>query len=359
MGSQIYHNSFDSLIHKDPTRVEPAFLPGLAVSWQMIAPTCMELQLRRDVTFHNGDPMTADDVVFSLMRMFNPSYPPYVIRQREYFMNMYKAEKVDEYTVRVFTKRPDPLFEILLAVQQANILPKKYLMGLSGHAEVDEVTDYEKFGLAPVGTGPYKITEWRPGERIVWERFEAFWGDQPAVKKITVRRIPELAARLTGLITGELDLITNLSPDQVATVEKGQNTKVVGALTPIFHVVFYNTEHPKMTRRSARPSIWRSTASFSSRACGRGRLRSRRTTLSRSMARSMIRAFRTCSMIPSVPNSSSRRRDITALRSPLTPIPPITPTACSRRRPSRKCGRGSASKFACVSMNAGLALILT
>jgi peptide/nickel transport system substrate-binding protein len=116
VGSQIYHNSFDSLIHKDPTRVEPAFLPGLAVSWQMIAPTCMELQLRRDVTFHNGDPMTADDVVFSLMRMFIPSYPPYVIRQREYFMNMYKAEKVDEYTVRVFTKRPDPLFEILLAV---------------------------------------------------------------------------------------------------------------------------------------------------------------------------------------------------------------------------------------------------
>jgi peptide/nickel transport system substrate-binding protein len=108
----------------------------------------MELQLRRGVTFHNGDPMTADDVVFSLTRLFNPSFPPYVTRQQEYFTNMYKAEKVDDYTVRVFTKRPDPLFEMLLAVQQANIVPKKYLMGLSGHPAVDEVTDSEAFGLA-------------------------------------------------------------------------------------------------------------------------------------------------------------------------------------------------------------------
>lgn len=249
VGSQIYHNTFDSLILKDPTKVEPVFLPGLALSWQMIAPTCMELRLRRDVTFHNGDPMTADDVVFSLARMFNPSYPPYVTRQREYFTNMYRVEKVDDYTVRVFTKRPDPLLEMLLAVQQANIVPKKYLLGLSGHPDVDEVTDYEKFGLAPVGTGPYKITEWRPGERLVWERFEAFWGDKPAVKKVTVRRIPELAARVTGLMTGELDVITNLPPDQVSTVDQGKSTKVVGALTPLFHVVFYNAELPRMSKK--------------------------------------------------------------------------------------------------------------
>ena len=102
--------------------------------------------------------MSVDDVIFSLQRMFDPSYPPYITRHNEYFENMYRVEYVDDQTIRIYTKRPEPLMELLLNSQQSMIVPKKYIMGLTGHPEVDEFSDYEAFMLAHIGTGPYKIS---------------------------------------------------------------------------------------------------------------------------------------------------------------------------------------------------------
>ncbi len=193
--------------------------------------------------------MTADDVVFSFNRMFRPKFAPYLSRRNEYFPNMQRAEKVDDYTVRVFTMRADPLLMILLNAQQAMIVPKRYLMGLTGDPDVDDIADYEAFGLAPVGTGPYKVTKMVAGELVVWERFDDFWGEKPDFEKITLTRVPELSARVTMLRTGEADIITNLPPDQIATVENDPQTKTVGMLTPIFHVVFFRANNPKMTKK--------------------------------------------------------------------------------------------------------------
>jgi len=249
VGSLQYYNTFDTLIEKDHTKVEPVFMPGLAESWKMVSPTVVELKLRHGVLFQNGDKMTADDVAFSLNRMFKPTYAPYVSRSREYFDNMDRAEKVDDYTVRVVTKRPDPILETLLNVQQSMIVPKKYLMGLTGDPNVDEASDYDAFGLKPVGTGPYKVAAFQPGERLVWERFDGFWGEAPDFERVEVVRMPEMAARLTALKNGEVDIITNVPPDQLEAIDKDPNTKTVGMLTPLFHVVFYNANHPKMTRK--------------------------------------------------------------------------------------------------------------
>lgn len=249
VGSMQYYNSFDTLVGKDHTKVEPVFGPALATAWRMVEPTVVELTLRRDVTFHNGDRMTADDVVFSLNRMFKPTYAPYVSRAKEYFDNMVGAEKVDDHTVRVVTKRPDPILETLLNVQQAMIVPKNYLMGLTGDPTVDEAADYDAFGLKPVGTGPYKVAEFQPGERLVWQRHDGFWGDKPDFARVEVVRMSEMAARLTALKNGEVDIITNVPPDQLEAIDRDPSTKTAGMLTPLFHVVFYNTNHPKMTQK--------------------------------------------------------------------------------------------------------------
>lgn len=255
VGSQQYYNAFDTLIEKDHTKTEPVWLPGLAVSWEQITPRLLELKLRRGVKFHDGSDLTADDVVFSLQRMFDPAFPPYITRHNEYFENMYRVEKVDAETIRILTKKPEPLFETLLNVQQSMILPKAYVMGLTGHPEVDENSDYEAFGLKPVGTGPYKIVEFIPGERLVYERFDDFWGAKAPFQRITLRRIPELSARITALKNGEVDIITNLPPDQLGVVESDPNLKVVGAVTPIFHVVFFNTNNPKVADKRLRQAL--------------------------------------------------------------------------------------------------------
>ena len=255
VGSQQYYNAFDTLIEKDHTKTEPVWLPGLAVSWKQITPRLLELKLRQGVKFHDGSDLTADDVVFSLQRMFDPAFPPYITRHNEYFENMYRVEKVDAETIRILTKKPEPLFETLLNVQQSMIVPKAYVMGLTGHPEVDENSDYEAFGLKPVGTGPYKIVEFIPGERLVYERFDDFWGAKAPFQRITLRRIPELSARITALKNGEVDIITNLPPDQLGIVESDPNLKVVGAVTPIFHVVFFNTNNPKVADKRLRQAL--------------------------------------------------------------------------------------------------------
>ena len=255
VGSQNYYNAFDTLIDKDRFKVESVFKPGLATQWKQITPRLMELKLRQGVKFHNGQPMTADDVVFSLQRMFDPAWPPYITRHNEYFMNMYRIEKVDEQTIRIYTKKPEPLFETLLNCQQSMIIPKKYLMGLTGHPQVDEASDYEAFGLKPVGTGPYKITEFVPGDRIVYERFDDFWGEKAPLKRVEYRRIPELAARMTALKNGEVDLITNLPPDQLAAVSSDSRLKVEGMVTPLFHVVFFNTQNPRLADKKLRRAL--------------------------------------------------------------------------------------------------------
>lgn len=255
VGSQFYYNSFDTLIGKDPTKEENVFGPALATSWTQISPQLMELKLRQGVKFHTGDPMTADDIVFSLTRMFSPVYPPYVVRQKDRLDNFARAEKVDEETIRIYTKKPEPLWETLLSMQQVMIVPKNYLMALTGNPEVDEVSDYEAFGLAPVGTGPYRISKYVPGDLVEYERFADFWGDKAPYEKVTVRGIPEMASRITALKNGEVDIITNIPPDQLATIEADPNLKAEGLVTPLFHVVIYNTQNGIMKDKRIRQAL--------------------------------------------------------------------------------------------------------
>ena len=248
VGSQYYVNAFNTLIGKNPHKAEIEFEPGLATSWKLITPQLIELKIRKGVKFHNGEIMTVDDVIFSLQRMFDPSYPPYITRHNEYFENMYRVEYVDDQTIRIYTKRPEPLMELLLNSQQSMIVPKKYIMGLTGHPEVDEFSDYEAFMLAPIGTGPYKISKFIPSEETVYERFDEYWGQKAPFFQVVVKKISELSARITALVNGEVDLITNIPPDQISVIDNNPDLKTVGMVTPLFHVVFYNTANPKMTK---------------------------------------------------------------------------------------------------------------
>lgn len=246
VGSQFYFNSFDPLIHKDYSKADPEWQPGLATEWTLIEPTVMELTLREGVTFHNGEEMSADDVVFSLNRMFQATFPPYQVRMRDRLANFDRAEKTGDYTVRIHVKREEPLFETLLNLQQTFIIPEAYTKALSGDPMVAEDGDYEAFALAPVGTGPYRIAEFVPGQRIVWERFDGFWGDAAPFDRVNVIQVGEVASRLTALRTGEADMATNIAPDQLSIIENDPALKVVGGATPLFHVMIMNQNHPQL-----------------------------------------------------------------------------------------------------------------
>jgi len=244
VGSQFYYNSFDTLIDRNHDKIEAEWTPALATSWKLIEPTVMELKLRHGVKFQNGDDMNADDVVFSLNRMYQATFPPYLVRSRDRLANFAEAIKVNNYTVRVRVYREEPLWETLLNLQQVMIIPKDYTMALTGDPKVAEDGDFEAFSLAPVGTGPYSVSEFVPGERVVYTRFDGFWGDAAPLEKATVLRIPETASRITALKTGEADIITNIAPDQLALINADPNLKTVGSATALFHVMIMNVNNP-------------------------------------------------------------------------------------------------------------------
>ncbi|QPM90599.1 ABC transporter substrate-binding protein [Pseudooceanicola algae] len=246
VGSQFYYNSFDTLIDRDHTKLESVWVPALATSWELVDPKTMELKLRDGVTFHNGEAMTADDVVFSLNRMFEATFAPYAVRAKDRLGNFTSAEKVDDLTVRIHAEREEPLWETLVSLQQIMIIPEDYTKGLTGDPAVAEDSDYEAFSMAPVGTGPYKVAEFMPGEKIVWERFDDFWGDMAPLDSATVVQISETASRITALKTGEADIVTNIAPDQLALIDNDANLKTEGSATALFHVMIMNQNNPKL-----------------------------------------------------------------------------------------------------------------
>jgi peptide/nickel transport system substrate-binding protein len=99
---------------------------------------------------------------------------------------------------------------------------------------------WEAWNKAPIGTGPYKVAEFRPGEYIKLEAFDGYWGQKAPAKTITFKIVPETAARVAGLLTGEFHIVTEIMPDQFKTIEKNPDTEIVGGPINNIRVIFYD-----------------------------------------------------------------------------------------------------------------------
>lgn len=170
------------------------FEPGLATSWKWVDPTTFELKLRQGVKFSNGEEFDAESAAYSIKLL---------IESKAYAMwttDLAEAKVVDKQTVHLKTKKQTGLALGALA-RGGFVYPAKY------HKEVGP----DKFGTAPIGTGPYKFTEWQKGSRIVFDANPGYWGGAPKLARIVWRIIPEEAPRVAALQAGEVQLITNLS----------------------------------------------------------------------------------------------------------------------------------------------------
>ena len=165
--------------------------PGLAESWSASPDGLVyEFVLRKGVKFHNGDPVTAEDVKFSFERYRGAAYKP--LKE-----SVAAIDTPDPSRVRIRLKRPWPDFmTFYMAAGASWIVPKKY---------VEKVGD-EGFKKAPVGAGPYKFVSFTPGVELVLEAFEQYWRKAPSVKRLVLRAIPDEATRLAALKRGEVDI---------------------------------------------------------------------------------------------------------------------------------------------------------
>jgi peptide/nickel transport system substrate-binding protein len=205
----VFFNLFDSpvMLNRDST-----LGPGLALSWESPDPNTWVLNLRQGVTWHNGDPFSADDIIFSLGRVANPDTRTIFAGT---FAGIDSVRAIDPNTVEIKTKTPDPFMPARLANYGSHVLPKRYF------EEVGE----EGFLQRPIGTGPYKVVSFEAGQSVVMERFDGYWN--PAVfPKVTMRKVPEMSARIAALKTNEAQLITGVSPDASPQIEGGDTRAV-------------------------------------------------------------------------------------------------------------------------------------
>ncbi|SMX27909.1 Glutathione-binding protein GsiB precursor [Pelagimonas phthalicica] len=197
---------WDGLLYRDPVTGE--YKGNLATEWKWIDDVTLELKLREGVTFHNGEPFNADDVVYTVNYVANPDNGIVVQRNVSW---MDRAEKVDDYTVRIILDAPFPPAEEFLAGPVV-MYPNEY------YAEVGPAG----MALNPIGTGPYKVSSVDPGLHYELEAFDGYHGDPrnaASIGKIDIRTIPDFNTQIAEFFNGQLDFLWNVPADQAEKLD--------------------------------------------------------------------------------------------------------------------------------------------
>lgn len=183
---------FDRLVERD-THSNP--IPGLAVSWKLLDDTTWEFKLRQGVSFHNGAPFTAEDVAYTLARVPTVANSPgsFAI----YTKTVTGVEIPDPFTIRMKTAAIYPILPIDLT--NIFVIPK----GLGPNP----LTEDFNAGKNTIGTGAFRMTAYKSGDRVELERNDAWWGAKPYWKNVTVRMIPNDGARTAALLAGDVQFI--------------------------------------------------------------------------------------------------------------------------------------------------------
>jgi peptide/nickel transport system substrate-binding protein len=223
---RVSFNVFDNLTSRRP---DGKLVPGLATEWKLQGQQAWVFKLRSGVKWHNGDPLTSADVKYSIERTFDPAAKT---RVNTVLTTVERVEAPDATTVIVHTKKPDPLLPARLGFYAGQIVPKKYL----------ESVGAEVFNQKPVGTGPLRFVSWTKDDRVIFDANTDYWGGKPDFDRLVLRALPEMAPRVSALLKGEVDIATQLPPDQGERVKGNASTTVAGALYGGLYVLAVNSK---------------------------------------------------------------------------------------------------------------------
>lgn len=199
--------------------------PGLAESWENVDPLTWEIRLRPSVTFHDGSPLTAEDVIYSIERTDEvPNSPaPFT----DMVANVASVEKVDDATLRVTTTQPAPAF--MEEIGRVFIVSKAATEGRTSE-------DFAADPATAIGTGPYRFVSYTPGETLELQAYDGFWGEAPEFADVEIRFISNDAARVAALLSGSVDLIDAVPPADVPRLESDPAFTVIS--TPSGRVIY-------------------------------------------------------------------------------------------------------------------------
>jgi len=217
----IIRNMFDGLVTRDS---EMNVVAELAESWTAIDSTTYEFKLRAGVTFHDGSPLTAADIKFSLERLTKKDAMGGQTSPRQSLLGPLKeVVVVDDLTVRLVLESPWPILPAMLPFQE---MVSQAHVGAVGH---------EAMAANVNGTGPFKLVEWRKGDSVIMERFDGYYGGAAdiapkgtaCVERVIFKVIPENASRVAALLAGDVHIVNGLPAHLVGKVEANPDTKVM------------------------------------------------------------------------------------------------------------------------------------
>ena len=234
----------ESLVYRDPNTLE--WVPQLARDWQISEDgLTYTFQLRKNVTFSDGEPFTADDVIYSYRFVMDPKID--AARARAYYEKVKTVEKKGDYEV-VF-KMAEPYYGSMEVCGGISVLPKHFYSKFSA----DEINSNP--GLL-MGTGPYRMRDpagWRPGQSIELVRNEGYWGEPGTFNRLVYREVEEEAAEETMFGNGELDIF-GPQPEQYKrllndpkTTGRANHYEYNSAVGGYFYIAWNEKRHGKPT----------------------------------------------------------------------------------------------------------------
>jgi peptide/nickel transport system substrate-binding protein len=245
-GLQVSQHISEPLIGFDARTNKP--VPRLAESWSLSKDgLSLTLNLRSGVTFHDGTPLDADAVVWSLQRVFYPNGPmhdtgkyPYVT----WLSSLDKIEKVDAGTVVLRLKKVDPIIVWRLS------LPPTY---------IQSPTAVKKWGAQytnhPVGTGPYRFVALQQGVQAVIERNEQYWGTKPNIARIVFKLNGDQHSRTNDILAGATDLVEWPLPDELPTLRKTAGLRVQIFPSLVLGYYYMNKQKPVLNDPRVRQAL--------------------------------------------------------------------------------------------------------
>lgn len=239
--------SIDTMSNKSITLIYDTLLdldenlnlkPNLAESWERLDDCNVVFHLKKGVKFHNGEELKAEDVKFTLERAASSPQTLYL------FKPITKVTVIDDYTVQVTTDKPFGALLNNLAAVQGGIVSKK--------AVLEYGDDYVNH---PVGTGQYKLKEWLPGNRIVFEGFKDAYQGAPNFEELTYLTIPEVSNRMIALETGEVDVAFDIGIMDKETIENSNNLELVEVESPALLYLGFDQTNPICQNKKLREAI--------------------------------------------------------------------------------------------------------
>ena len=236
-----FYNLYDSLTRWDAGL---QLQPGLATSWKAVNDITWEFTLRPGVKFHDGSPLTAEDVRATIERNLVPGKTVVTAG----FTTIESVQAASPTLVRVVTRKPDPLLPMRMAQMGSQILPARLT--------TDEGA--KELARRPIGSGAYRFVEWVKDERLVMEANRDWWGWEgrpPSVDRVRWKAIPDDFPRLVALEKGDADIVTSVPPDRIRSVAEGRNTRVVSVPSTRTVEFNINSTQPPLSDKRVRQAL--------------------------------------------------------------------------------------------------------